>query len=251
MVRRDGWSVNAKRVRRVMHELGLAAEPVKRRVRTTNSDHPFPRYPNLVADLAVTRPDQVWVADITYVRVRSEFVYLAVLMDVFTRVIRGWELSRSLNQGLTLTALSRAVRRDPPGIHHSDQGVRYAATAYVERLTAIGAVISMAAVGVPEENGFAERLMRTIKTEPTKTGARRTRCRAEYNSPGRCLPVGPARPGPLLSGVPRPPRRIRTMSTRPATAPPRARTPPQRPNPGGRTCRPTSGRSCSDASAGC
>jgi putative transposase len=165
MLRRDGWAVNAKRVRRVMRELGLAAAPPPRRVRTTDSDHPFLRYPNLVAELSVTRPDQVWVADITYVRVRAEFVYLAVLMDVFTRAIRGWELSRSLDQGLTLTALGRAVRRGRPGIHHSDQGVQYAATAYVERLAAIGAAISMAAVGVPEENGFAERLMRTIKEE--------------------------------------------------------------------------------------
>jgi transposase InsO family protein len=165
MLRRDGWSVNAKRVRRVMRDLGLAAEPPPRRVRTTDSDHPFPRDPNLVADLAVTRPDQVWVADITYVRVRSEFVYLAVLMDVFTRVIRGWVLGRSLDQGLTLAALGRAVRRGRPGIRHSDQGVQYAATAYVERLAAVGAAISMAAAGAPEENGYAERLMRTIKEE--------------------------------------------------------------------------------------
>jgi transposase InsO family protein len=165
MHRRGGLVVNAKRVRRVMRELGLAATPPPRRVRTTDSNPAFPRSPNLVAGLSVTRPDQVWVADITYVRVREEFVYLAVLMDVFTRGIRGWELSRSLDQGLTLTALGRAVRRGRPGIHHSDQGVQYAATAYVERLTAVGAAISMAAVGVPEENGFAERLMRTIKEE--------------------------------------------------------------------------------------
>jgi transposase InsO family protein len=165
MLRRDGWAVNAKRVRRVMRDLGLAAGAPPRRVRTTDSNHPFPRYPNLVADLSVTRPDQVWVADITYVRVRAEFVYLAVLMDVFTRVIRGWELSRSLDQSLTLAALRRAVRRGRPAIHHSDQGVQYAATAYVERLTTVGAAISMATVGVPEENGYAERLMRTIKEE--------------------------------------------------------------------------------------
>jgi transposase InsO family protein len=165
MLRRGGWSVNAKRVRRVMRELGLAAGPPPRRVRTTDSNHPFPRYPNLVADLAVDRPDQVWVADITYVRVRSEFVYLAVLMDVFTRLVRGWELGRSLDQGLTLAALGRAVRRGRPGIHHSDQGVQYAATAYVERLAAVGAAVSMAAAGAPEENGFAERLMRTVKEE--------------------------------------------------------------------------------------
>jgi putative transposase len=165
MLRRDGWVVNAKRVRRVMHELGLAAEPVKRRVRTTNSDHPFPRYPNLVADLAVTRPDQVWVADITYVRVRVEFVYLAAVMDVFTRGVRGWEVSRSLDQGLTLVALRRALRRGRPEVHHSDQGVQYAATEYIDRLTHVNSLISMATVGEPRENGYAERLMRTIKEE--------------------------------------------------------------------------------------
>ncbi len=124
MLRRDGWAVNAKRVRRVMRELDLVAEPPPRRVRTTDSNHPFPRYPNLVAELVVARPDQVWVADITYVRVRAEFVDLAVLMDVFTRAVRGWELGRFLDQGLTLSALGRAVRRGRPEIHHSDQGVQ-------------------------------------------------------------------------------------------------------------------------------
>jgi putative transposase len=165
LLRREGWVVNPKRVRRVMHDLGLAAEPAKRRVRTTNSDHPFPRYPNLVAGLAVVRPDQVWVADITYVRVRVEFVYLAAVLDVFTRCIRGWELSRSLDQDLTLSALGRALRRGRPEVHHSDQGVQYAATDYVGRLTNANVSISMAAVGEPRENGYAERLMRTIKEE--------------------------------------------------------------------------------------
>lgn len=165
LLRREGWVVNHKRVRRVMRELGLAAKPRKRRVRTTNSDHGFPRYPNLVADLAVTRPDQVWVADITYVRVRVEFVYLAAVMDVFTRCVRGWELSRSLDQDLTLAALGRALGRGRPEIHHSDQGVQYAATDYIHRLTHANVLISMAAVGEPRENGYAERLMRTIKEE--------------------------------------------------------------------------------------
>ena len=165
LLRREGWSVNGKRVRRVMRDLGLAAGPPKRRVRTTNSDHPFPRYPNLVAGLAVSRPDQVWVADITYVRVRVEFVYLAAVMDVFTRRVRGWELSRSLDQGLTVGALDRALRRGRPEVHHSDQGVQYAATEYIDRLTQVKALISMAAVGEPRENGYAERLMRTIKEE--------------------------------------------------------------------------------------
>lgn len=165
MLRRERWAVNGKRVRRVMRELGLAAEPPPRRVRTTDGNHPFPRHPNLVTDLAVTHPNHVWVADITYVRVRTEFVYLAVVLDVFTRRVRGWHLDRSLEGSLTLTALNRALRRGTPAIHHSDQGVQYAATRYVERLVGRKVAVSMAAVGQPEENGYAERLMRTIREE--------------------------------------------------------------------------------------
>src|SRR5262249_22603095 len=139
--------------------------PARRR-RTTDSRHDFPRYPNLVERLEVIRPDQLWVADITYVRLRDEFVYLAILMDVFTRRVRGWELVRILDQGLTLAALKRAMRNGRrPVIHHSDQGVQYAATAYTDLLAGCGVAISMAAVGKPEENGFAERLMRTIREE--------------------------------------------------------------------------------------
>jgi putative transposase len=165
MMQRLGWRVNAKRVRRWMDELGLAGVPPARRTRTTNSQHSFPRYPNLVKDLKIQRPDQVWVADITYIRLRNEFVYLAVLMDVFTRSIRGWHLGRDLDQGLTLAALERALVVAAPKIHHSDQGMQYAATAYVERLHKLGVQLSMAAVGEPRENGYAERLVRTIKEE--------------------------------------------------------------------------------------
>ncbi len=165
MMRRLGWPVNSKRVRRWMDELGIDGAPPTRRRRTTDSNHDFPRYPNLVQDLEITRPDQVWVADITYIRLRCEFVYLAVLMDVFTRSIRGWHLARDLDQGLTLAALERALLVATPAIHHSDQGVQYAATAYVQRLQALGVTLSMAAIGEPRENGYAERLMRTIKEE--------------------------------------------------------------------------------------
>lgn len=158
---------NGKRVRRLMRELGLVGKaPRRRRCRTTNSEHPYPRFPNLVRDLPVDHPDHVWVGDITYVRLHLEFVYLAVLMDVFTRAIRGWELSRSLGQALTLTALERALEHGHvPQIHHSDQGVQYAATAYVAGLEQFGVRISMAEVGEPRQNGYAERLMRTIKEE--------------------------------------------------------------------------------------
>jgi putative transposase len=165
MMRRLGWPVNSKRVRRWMDELGIHGAPPTRRRRTTNSNHSFPRYPNLVGDLEITRPDQVWVADLTYIHLRREFVYLAVLMDVFSRSIRGWHLSRNLDQTLTLAALERALVVATPTIHHSDQGLQYAATAYVERLQGLGVTLSMAAVGEARENGYAERLIRTIKEE--------------------------------------------------------------------------------------
>jgi len=165
MMNRLGWSVNAKRLRRWMDELGLSGAPPVRKTRTTDSGHAFPRYPNLVRDLKIRRPEQVWVADITYIRLRDEFIYLAVVMDVFTRSIRGWHLGRDLDQGLTLAALERALVVAVPTIHHSDQGVQYAATLYAERLQELGVKLSMAAIGEPRENGFAERLVRTIKEE--------------------------------------------------------------------------------------
>ncbi len=165
MLRRAGWTVNHKRVQRLLREMGLQMSRKRLQHRTTNSQHPFPRYPNLVQDLPIVRPDQVWVADITYIRLRREWVYLAVLMDVFTRAIRGWHLARSLEGDLTLTALWRALTDHLPEIHHADQGVQYAATDYVALWSQHGVLISMAAVGKPEEHGFAERLMRTIKEE--------------------------------------------------------------------------------------
>lgn len=165
MLRREGWAVNSKRVRRLMIALGIHGQRPLRRTRTTDSNHAFPRFPNLVEGLEVVRPEQVWVGDITYIRLRRDVVYLAVLMDVFTRLIRGWHLGRSLDGALTRAALERALAQRRPEIHHSDQGVQYAATDYVDRLLQVGARVSMAAVGEPRENGYAERLMRTIKEE--------------------------------------------------------------------------------------
>lgn len=162
---REGRKVNSKRVRRLMRQLKLSRLPYKRKVTTTNSQHPYQRYPNLVQDLVVTRPDQVWVGDLTYVRLHNDFVYLAVLMDVYTRTIRGWHLGRSLEGDLTLTALKRALVSHKAEIHHSDQGVQYAANSYVSLLRENNIAISMAEVGEPTQNGYAERLMRTIKEE--------------------------------------------------------------------------------------
>ncbi|NJM96053.1 MAG: IS3 family transposase [Phormidesmis sp. RL_2_1] len=164
-LQREGWNVNHKRISRLMRELGLLAKKRVRRKRTTNSVHGYKRYPNLVKQLVVVRPEQVWVADITYIRLKEEFVYLAVLMDVFTRSIRGWHLDRTMEKSLTITALEKAFERYVPEIHHSDQGVQYAANDYVRMLEDKAIEISMAGVGKAYENGYAERLMRTIKEE--------------------------------------------------------------------------------------
>jgi putative transposase len=159
------YCVNRKRIQRIMRQKGLLRPPKRAKCRTTNSQHLFPRYPNLAMDLKVDHPEQVWVCDITYVHLGKGFVYLAVIMDVFTRTIRGWNLSRSLDTDLTLVALQRALALCIPQIHHSDQGVQYAAQEYIALLQQYQVQISMAAQGKPEENGYAERLMRTIKEE--------------------------------------------------------------------------------------
>lgn len=164
-LRRAGWKVSLKRVRRLMRQLGLVVKNKRKNWYTTQSGHGFHRYPNRVLDLEIVRPDQVWVGDITYIRLQTEVVYLAVLMDVFTRCIRGWHLTRSLDLSLTLVTLERALQHGRPEIHHSDQGLHYAAPAYVAQLTRRGVALSMADVGAAWQNGYAERLMRTIKEE--------------------------------------------------------------------------------------
>lgn len=160
-----GYHLNRKRIQRLMRQNGWLRRQKRRSCRTTNSDHPYPRYPNRVANLAIERVDQVWVSDITYIRLGEAFIFLAVIMDVFTRAIRGWNLSRLLTVALSLGALKMALRNHLPEIHHSDQGLQYAASEYISVLKGHQIAISMAAVGQAEENGYAERLMRTIKDE--------------------------------------------------------------------------------------
>jgi len=159
------YCVNRKRIQRIMRQKGLLRPQKRAKCRTTNSQHAFPRYANLVMDLKVDHPEQLWVCDMTYVRLGNGFIYLAVIMDVFTRAIRGWNLSRDLDTELTLGALQRALRLCIPEMHHSDQGVQYAAQSYTDLLKRYEVQISMATQGKPEENGYAERLMRTIKEE--------------------------------------------------------------------------------------
>lgn len=163
-LRRRGQVVNHKRVLRLMRADNLLVQ-VRRLCRATNSAHDYGRFPNLVRGLAIGRLNQVWCADITYVRLRRDFVYLAVIMDIYPRAIRGWALSGNLTEALTVAALERALARHTPEIHHADQGVQYAATGYVERLWSRGVKVSMAARGRPRQNAFAERLMRTSKEE--------------------------------------------------------------------------------------
>ena len=159
-------AIGRKRVRRVLGEMGLKLRRKAIKKQTTDSRHCFPRYENLVKELDVVRPDQVWVGDITYIRLGDgTFVYLAILMDVFTRIIRGWAIGSGLGVELTLQALHRALTRGRPEIHHSDQGLQYAATDYVATLKRHKVQVSMAAVGHAEENGYAERVIRTIKEE--------------------------------------------------------------------------------------
>jgi putative transposase len=164
-LQRLGQVINHKRVARLMRQMDLVGKPPRKRQRTTHSNHEHPRYPNRVLNLTIECPDQVWVADLTYIHLRQEFIYLAILMDVFTRSIRGWHLARTMDQSLTLTALNKALEKGCPSIHHSDQGVQYAARDYVALLQQHHVQISMAEVGQAWQNGYAERLMRTIKEE--------------------------------------------------------------------------------------
>jgi putative transposase len=164
---RRGWRVNHKRVLRIMREESLLCQIKKRFVIvTTNSRHGLPVYPNVLAGVTLSAPDQAWVADFTYIRLRSAFVYLACILDAYSRRCVGWHLSREMNTPMTSRALQQAIReRHPrPGlIHHSDRGVQYASHEYIEQLQVIGAQISMSAVGNPYDNAKAESFFKTLK----------------------------------------------------------------------------------------
>ena len=160
---RMGYAVGYRRVARLMKEDNLSVA-VKRACQTTESFDELGQWVNRLDNLDICRPNQVWVGDITYVRLKGQFVYVAVLMDVFTRMIRGWQLSRHLTQPLTLRPLQQALSQSVPEIHHSDQGVQYLSTTYISTLTRYGIEISLAHRGCPWDNGYAERLIRTLKS---------------------------------------------------------------------------------------
>lgn len=161
---RRGHPMNHKRVQRILKQHDLA-RPSRRRVYTTDSQHPYGRFANLVQGLLVESPDQVWCADITYIRLHTQFVYLAIVLDVYTRLIRGWSLGASLASDLACAALRQALQRGAPRIHHSDQGIQYAAEGYLALLREHGVQSSMGGRGRPTDNPYAERVIRTIKEE--------------------------------------------------------------------------------------
>lgn len=167
-LRRKDKAVNHKRVLRLMQEENLLVRRKKSNPITTQSNHGLPKYPNLVKDLVLTGINQAWVSDITYIRLQQEFVYLAVIMDLFSRRCIGWALSRNPDTLLTLDALNMAIdlRGNVAGcVHHSDQGVQYCAGAYVQRLNEVGIKPSMGEVGNSYDNAFAESFIKTIKNE--------------------------------------------------------------------------------------
>lgn len=151
-----------------MREEDLICKIKKRWVTTTDSNHPYPVAPNLLKDAKITRVNQAWVSDISYIRILTAFVYLAVILDVFSRKVVGWAISLRIDTELTRAALRMATetRRPPDGcIHHSDRGVQYAAHEYVDDLNAAGFLISMSRKGNPYDNAQAESFMKTLKNE--------------------------------------------------------------------------------------
>jgi transposase InsO family protein len=167
-LRHQGWRVNPKRVYRLMREDNLLCLRRRKFVITTDSDHGLPVYPNRARELVLTGLDQLWVADITYIRLEWEFVYLAVILDAFSRRVIGWALDRTLETSLTLEALRMALelRQPAPGVvHHSDRGVQYASIDYTDLLKQNGLLISMSRRGNPYDNATCESFLKTLKYE--------------------------------------------------------------------------------------
>lgn len=167
-LQREGWPIGRKRVARILREDNLLCVRKRRFVLTTDSNHFWPVYPNLASQRVIETINQLWVADITYIRLLEEFIYLAVILDAYSRKVIGWELDQTLEARLALAALERALaqRDTPPGlIHHSDQGVQYCCRDYVKRLESRQILISMSRRGNPYDNAQAESFMKTLKCE--------------------------------------------------------------------------------------
>ena len=167
-LRRRGWTVNPKRVQRLMREDNLLCVRKRKFVVTTDSNHGKKVYPNLARQMVLTNMDQLWVADITYIRLREEFVFLAVILDAYSRRVIGWALERTIEDDLTLRALRMALAQrviEPGLVHHSDRGSQYASGEYTDLLQKNGIAISMSRKGNPWDNAACESFMKTLKYE--------------------------------------------------------------------------------------
>jgi putative transposase len=167
-LRKQGLLVNHKRARRILHEDNLLSLRKRRYVLTTDARHPYYVYPNLAGALTLTRINQLWVADITYIRLREQFLYLAVILDAYSRRVIGWQLGETLEAALAIAALDHALmeRKIEAGIvHHSDRGIQYCSGPYIHKLESNGFQISMSRKGNPYDNAQAESFMKTFKCE--------------------------------------------------------------------------------------
>jgi putative transposase len=167
-LKRRRWKVNHKRVARILREDNLLCLRRRKFVVTTDSRHDFRIYPNLAGSMEPTGIDQLWIADITYIRLETEFVYLAVVLDAYSRRVIGWALDRTLEDDLAIVAVKMALRRRSPSeglTHHSDRGVQYASNDYTNLLKDHGVRISMSRKGNPYDNAACESFMKTLKYE--------------------------------------------------------------------------------------
>ena len=205
-LQKQGWKVNRKRLQRLMREDNLLCVAKRKFVVTTDSGHPLPVCPNLPPTMTVTGINQLWIADITYIRLEEEFVYLAVILDAYSRRVIGWNLDETMAESLTLAALRMALngREVAPGlVHHSDRGVQYAASAYTQMLKDHGITISMSRKGNPWDNAACESFMKTLNTKKfTAPIPESRRCKSQSRSvPGIDLqrPATPFVAGILLA----------------------------------------------------
>ena len=169
-LKREGHFIGRRRIQRIMRDHSLLCQLKKRWTRTTDSDHGHRRYPNLVRSELVERPDQVWAADITYLRLEHGFCYLSVILDAYSRKVVGWHLSKYIDSALTLRALNNALEERKPAsgwIHHSDQAVQYACRGYIETILAHSGRPSMSSKACPYDNARAESFFATLKKEHT------------------------------------------------------------------------------------
>jgi putative transposase len=167
-LKRQGITIGERRLRAIMEKFDLWIKPKRKFVRTTDSNHDFEVHPNLIEEMSIDNVNQVWTADITYIRIENGFVYLAVILDLYSRKAIGWQISKKIDRNLVLDALKMAIaRRKPPRgiIHHADRGVQYLCDEYTDLLLENGFYISCSKKGNPYDNAWTESFMKTLKYE--------------------------------------------------------------------------------------